>query len=180
MIRFNKSGKFNVPYNHKPNRFSKSYITKIVNQVRNVYDLCRMSNWEFITQSFEKTLKEVDENDFVYCDPPYIDRHVDYYNNWNSDNELILYKILKNIKVDFILSTWHHNKYRKNVYIDTLWNDPNFSITTKEHFYHVGAKELNRNSITEALVLNYCSNGEINYNCDFSQLELINISNKIF
>ena len=34
MIRFNKDYCFNVPYNHKPGRFSKAYITKIANQVQ--------------------------------------------------------------------------------------------------------------------------------------------------
>ena len=35
MIRFNKKGGHNVPFCKKPNRFAKSYVTKIVNQVDN-------------------------------------------------------------------------------------------------------------------------------------------------
>ncbi len=34
MIRFNKKGGFNIPFCKKPNRFSKSYITKIINQIK--------------------------------------------------------------------------------------------------------------------------------------------------
>ena len=34
MIRFNSKNEFNVPFCKKDNRFSKSYITKIVNQVK--------------------------------------------------------------------------------------------------------------------------------------------------
>ena len=30
MVRFNKSYEFNVPYGHKPERFSKAYVTKII------------------------------------------------------------------------------------------------------------------------------------------------------
>ena len=52
-----------------------------------------------------------------------------------------------------MLSTWHSNKYRRNIYLDTLWSE--FHFVTKEHFYHVGAKEDNRNSMLEALVMNY-------------------------
>lgn len=33
VMRFNRQGKFNVPFGHKPERFAKSYVTKIVNQV---------------------------------------------------------------------------------------------------------------------------------------------------
>lgn len=40
MIRFNRQGKFNVPFCQKPNRFSKAYITKICNQVAKVGRLC--------------------------------------------------------------------------------------------------------------------------------------------
>ena len=50
----------------------------------------------------------------------------------------------------FILSTWSHNDYRMNDYIDSFWGD--FPRITREHFYHVGARESNRRGITEALV----------------------------
>ena len=33
MIRFNRHGKFNVPFCQKPNRFAKAYVTKICNQI---------------------------------------------------------------------------------------------------------------------------------------------------
>ncbi len=52
-----------------------------------------------------------------------------------------------------MLSTWHHNRYRTNIYVEKYWD--NFNIDKKEHFYHLGAKENNRNSITEALITNY-------------------------
>ena len=39
MIRFNRKGQFNVPFCQKPNRFSKTYITKICNQVLNVSNI---------------------------------------------------------------------------------------------------------------------------------------------
>jgi DNA adenine methylase len=53
----------------------------------------------------------------------------------------------------FILSTWHHNDYRENEYVNTLWS--RFAILTREHFYHVGGKEENRNPVVEALVVNF-------------------------
>ena len=53
MIRFNKKLAFNVPYGHKPQRFSKAYITKITNQVTHIEELFRYNIWSFICQSFE-------------------------------------------------------------------------------------------------------------------------------
>ena len=39
--------------------------------------------------------------------------------------------------------------------IDKYWNE--FNIVTRDHFYHSGAKEENRNSIVEALIFNFQS-----------------------
>jgi DNA adenine methylase len=153
VIRFNSHCKFNVPFNHKPDRFSKAYITKIVNQVRSVYKLCQMSEWEFVCQDYRKTLSLVEETDFIYCDPPYIGRHTDYFNSWSSEQEGELFNLLSHCPARFILSTWHSNQHRRNPYIDRFWAD--FYIATKDHFYHVGAKETNRNPMLEALAMNY-------------------------
>ncbi|MCP4361870.1 MAG: Dam family site-specific DNA-(adenine-N6)-methyltransferase [Chloroflexi bacterium] len=153
MIRFNQKGKFNVPFNHKPNRFSKAYITKIVNQVQYVHNLCQLHNYTFICQDFRQTLHQVDANDFVYCDPPYAGRHADYYNGWSEEDERDLLALLSLCSGRFILSTWHSNQYRSNPTIPQFQKQ--YHIVTKEHYYHVGAKESNRNPVLEALIMNY-------------------------
>ena len=154
MIRFNKNYKFNVPYGHKPQRFSKAYITKIVNQVKYVEQMLCISDWNFICQSFDNTINSIqEERAFIYCDPPYIGRNVDYYDSWSEDEETKLKKMLISNNNYFMLSTWDHNKYRKNEYVDTLWGF--CKKINKEHFYYVGANENNRNSIVEALLINY-------------------------
>lgn len=153
MIRFNKKGGFNIPFCKKPQRFAQSYVTKIVNQVDHVSRLTKEKKFEFKCQGFEKTIGEAAPEDIIYCDPPYIDRHVDYYNGWNGENETQLFNLLSEVKSKFILSTWHHNDYRKNEYIETLWNK--FYILTREHFYHVGGNTNNRNPMIEAIITNY-------------------------
>jgi len=153
LIRFNRKGGFNVPFGHKPDRFSKAYITKIANQINYVSLIFKEMNLIFICQDFKKTLSSLSENDFVYCDPPYIGRHVDYYDSWDEDMENELFSLLNQLPCKFILSTWHSNRYRENPFISRLWSK--FNILTKEHFYHVGAKEDNRNAMTEAIVMNF-------------------------
>lgn len=153
MIRFNKKGEFNVPFCRKPQRFSEAYITKIVNQVARFAELLHFHDWTFLNQDFEETISNATDNDFIYCDPPYLGRHVDYFNSWQPADEERLYHCLSKTKARFILSTWHSNKYRKNDYLDSLWS--RFHVVTKEHFYHVGAKEKNRNFMLEALVMNF-------------------------
>lgn len=153
MIRFNKNYKFNVPYCHKPKRFAKAYITKIVNQVKYLEDIFPEKDWLFKCQSFEDTITETGCNDFIYCDPPYIGRHVDYYDSWDEKNEIMFRDELYKSGAKFIVSTWDKNRYRKNEYIDTLWKE--CYKLNQEHFYYIGAKEDNRNSMTEALLMNY-------------------------
>ncbi len=179
MIRFNKDFKFNVPYGHKPQRFSKAYITKIVNQVAYVEQLLRNNNWLFLCQSFEQTIKLADHNAFIYCDPPYIGRHVDYYDSWNEEQEISLCEALTASHARFMLSTWDHNDYRENEYIEKVWSFCN--KITQEHFYHVGAKEANRNPVIEALLTNYTITGKsnklLNINCQLSIFDDVNLDN---
>ena len=153
MIRFNKQYKFNVPYGHKPKRFAKAYVTKIVNQVKHLEEIFPTNDWEFVCCSFEETISRAGKSDFIYCDPPYIGRHVDYYDSWDEKHEFALYDALEKTGARYMLSTWDHNKYRKNNYIDDLWT--NCYKVTKDHFYHIGAKESNRASVVEALLMNY-------------------------
>lgn len=160
MMRFNKDYNFNVPYGHKPQRFAKAYVTKIVNQVAHIEELLHQHDWEFVCQSFETTIAAASGTDFIYCDPPYIGRHVDYYDSWDETSETTLHQALTTSQAHFMLSTWHHNDYRSNDYIAQIWSDCH--ITTQEHFYHVGAKEKNRNPVVEALLTNYAVTGEQN------------------
>lgn len=153
MIRFNQRGEFNVPFCRKPNRFSQAYITKICNQVQAVADACALGDYEFRSQDYSVTIAEASDRDLLYCDPPYIDRHTDYFNGWDEKHERKLAKLLAATPARFILSTWHGNQFRTNRLIDTVW--VKYNILTKEHFYHVGAKEDNRNPMIEALVTNF-------------------------
>lgn len=152
LMRFNSKGGFNVPFCKKNNRFSKSYITKIVNQISNVQNIIAENDYIFECCDFKSIIRKATYDDFIYCDPPYIDRHSDYFNKWTEAEEKELFFELKQTKSKFILSTWNFNNYRKNIYIDKFWR--NFNIVNIPHFYFLGGKEVNRNIMTESLVVN--------------------------
>lgn len=159
MTRFNKKGGFNVPFCRKPNRFAPSLVTKITNQISNVSHIIASGNYEFKHQEFRETLSEVAQTDLIYCDPPYIGRHVDYFDSWSEEEEKDLHTLVTSSGSPFIISTWLKNRYRSNDFIFSLWG--NCSILVKEHFYHVGAKESNRNAVFEALLLNFETDGSL-------------------
>ncbi len=153
IIRFNWKWWFNVPFGHKPERFAKAYVTKIVNQIWWVEERIRSSNWEFKLSNFADTIKEAWVNDLIYCDPPYIARHSDYFNKWEENDEWNLKKVLDESWAKYVVSSWLGNEYRKNEFIESVWGD--CSILTKDHFYHVWAKESNRKPMEEALLSNF-------------------------
>ena len=154
MMRFNNKGNWNIPFCKKPDRFAQAYVTKITNQVSTVSKIIKPEPaWTFHNKSFADIIPLATENDFIYCDPPYYGRYVDYYNGWTEQDEELLFTLLSQTKAKFILSTWHHNDWRANDMIEKFWNK--FNIVTKDHFYHSGGSIENRKTVVEALVCNF-------------------------
>jgi DNA adenine methylase len=155
VMRFNRKGGFNVPYCHKPERFAQAYVTKITNQIRRIAEVVAMRDWTFAVSDFRDTLAEAGPGDFVYADPPYAGRHVDYFNSWSETDEEDLARLLKGLPGGFILSTWHSNEFRSNAMIPKNWVAPGIHLLTREHFYHVGSSEDLRHPMVEALITNF-------------------------
>ena len=155
VMRFNRHGKFNVPYGHKPERFAQAYVTKITNQIRRISEVISACDWTFAAADFRQTLASAQPGDLVYADPPYAGRHVDYFNSWSEADETELGNLLKQLPCRFILSTWHSNEFRTNAMIERHWNDPRFHLLTREHFYHVGSTEDLRHPMVEALITDF-------------------------
>lgn len=151
VMRFNRKGKFNVPFCRKPERFAQAYVTKIANQVGNIGRLMRGRDWTFDVADWRATLDTVQTGDFVYADPPYYGRHTDYFTAWGEDDAHALLMRLRDSPAGFALSTWKQNKYRSNPHLEG--DMTGLTIKTKSHFYHVGATEALRNEMEEALVI---------------------------
>ena len=100
VMRFNRHGKFNVPYGHKPERFAQAYVTKIINQIRRISEVISACDWIFEAVDFRQTLASAQPGDLVYADPPYAGRHVDYFNSWSESDELEWDNCSNNYRVD--------------------------------------------------------------------------------
>ncbi|EFR92773.1 Dam family site-specific DNA-(adenine-N6)-methyltransferase [Listeria innocua] len=156
MIRFNNKGYYNVPFGRKPERFQKALITKIVNQAAWISSIMQGKDWQFICMSFPEAFKMMKKGDFVYLDPPYINRYDGYYDSWSQELADLLVALTENGDAGYAFSMWCQNEYRKNHHLDS-WTKG--KLLTTEHFYHLGGKSSNRNKMIEALIV---SEGNIN------------------
>lgn len=149
-MRFNRQHRYNVPYGHKDDRFSKAYITKIVNQVDYIQKRINQNDWTFQVESYEDAIGSAPGNSFIYCDPPYIGLTNTYYDSWDEEMETRLHDSLIDIGCKFMVSSWDHNDYRSNELIDTLWKDCHRSYL--DHAYTVKGKP---RPVVEVLLTNY-------------------------
>ncbi len=151
VMRFNSRGEFNVPFCRKPDRFRQAYVTKIVNQISQIRRIMQSKEWEFRIGDWREVLRNVETDDFVYLDPPYIGRHTDYYQQWSEEDAADLARVAQSLPCGFALSMWKANKYRLNQHIARYWDG--LVERTFTHFYHVGSTENLRNSMEEALLI---------------------------
>jgi DNA adenine methylase len=151
VMRFNKRGKFNVPFGHKPQRFSKSYITKISNQVNWAAKQMSGKDIDWRIADWRETLAAARQDDFVYMDPPYTGRHADYYNSWDETEASSLASVTRELPCGFAVSMWLRNAYRSNEHIERCWSG--MEIAQFNHYYYVGSRENLRNEMMEALIV---------------------------
>ena len=112
-IRFNNKGKFNLPVGKRDfNMKMQSKLSKFVDRIKSLS--CCFSNKDF--RHLELNLNR---NDFVYCDPPYLITCATYNENgnWNRDDETNLLHYLDSLnakKIRFALSNVLRSKGKTN------------------------------------------------------------------
>lgn len=154
VMRFNRSGEFNVPFGHNKERFSPDYIERIVGYVTQFAEVSQRLNWAFVHYDFAQTLSYATDEDFVYADPPYVARNNQYYGGWSDELDGELGERLRGLPCKWMLSTWTKDPKRTNFVYESVWHS-GYQTIEVEHFYHVGPRVSNRHSVTEALVTNY-------------------------
>ena len=99
IIRFNSEGAFNNSIHLSRRGMLPDKFEKIVNQWTQV-----ISKVNFEVQDYQAILSKVNENDFVYLDPPYANSHNRYINNLDIDRFLQFLYDLNSRKVKWALS----------------------------------------------------------------------------
>ena len=151
MLRFNKSGKFNLPVG------DVDFNQNTYNALVDYFQLLERKNVEWHNEDFRTFLRNIEfqENDLVYLDPPYLITFSEYNKLWNNDIEnemLILLDELNARNVHFAISNVTHYKGKTND-IFLAWSAKYNSFQIKSNYI-----SFNDNSIknfNEVLVTNF-------------------------
>lgn len=148
VMRFNGSGKWNVPFCKLNNRLSKTVIDDLKKTVDELSQLFLSKEFTFYNKSFEEVLETSPANSIFYCDPPYYGLQVQYFKGWGKEDEIRLNRMLKD-KV-FIYSTWLNDGHKDNPMIKEYWGD--YMIESKQHKYNVAEKSSERSQVQEGII----------------------------
>ena len=154
LMRFNRKGEFNAAFCKEPNKFTDSFIDRLISYIEYIEDCFNSCDWIFKNKSYSDIIKNYQdkEDSFFYCDPPYIGRDTQYFQKWSEEDEIEFNKLLRNVKGKFMVSTWIKDANgKKNEYIDTLWKD--FNLIDYSHNYRIHGNS--RLKVQEGLIMNY-------------------------
>ena len=151
LIRFNSQGGYNVPFCHNSNRFSRSYITKICNQVQAAADVMAGRDWHFAQSEWEDTVKDAQAGDYLYLDPPYIGRNTTYVGEWPEEEAGRLARAAHETPASVCLSMWQKDEVKKNRHLYQYRED--FCWHEQPYFYFVGGPQTRRHAVVELLAV---------------------------
>lgn len=145
MYRENLSGKYNIPFGkmNNPTICDIDTLTNFKNMMQNVNIVCC---------EYQDVFDEIQENDFVYLDPPYHDTFTDYHSSTFGEKEQTKLKVnLDNLHargVKFMVSN-SATKFIKELY-------SSYNVVEIETKYSVGGAGVERNKKKqEVLIKNY-------------------------
>lgn len=154
-IRFNSKGEFNLPVG------KRDFNSNIKENLRKFVEALHNQKCDFSMNDFRKfTLNDLCEQDFVYCDPPYLITLASYNESkgWLQTDESALLSFLDSLncnKIKFALSNVIKHKGRTNdllIHWAEKYNTHILDFNYKNSSYH----GKNKNEITqEVLITNY-------------------------
>ena len=157
-IRFSKQGNYNMPFGRNRSSFNptlKKNFIKYIDKLNNI-------NISFTNEDFRDfKMDSLNNNDFVYCDPPYLISCASYneQDGWNKDCEKDLLNLLDNLNnkgIKFALSNVLENKGKSNDILKDWckkYNTIHLNNTYGNCNYH--AKDKSSNTTDEVLIINY-------------------------
>ncbi len=151
--RFNSKGQFNQTFGKRS--VNPNMIQKLQQYHKKIHNIKKLS----ITHcQFDKLDNIFQQNDLVYCDPPYAQTDAGYNAQWTKMHELRFYdflKILNKNKTKFIVSNTSIHKGVKNESLINLCQQLKLKTINIDHSYQKVAKKKNDGVTQQVLILNF-------------------------
>jgi DNA adenine methylase len=157
-ISFNDLGEFNEGFGYAKGGFRNNIRANLIQFVNKIHSI----NIQFTCFDFaEFDFSNLTENDFVYCDPPYLISRATYEKGYNKTKEYKLLEILDNLhqrNIKFALSNVLEHKGKEN---DALKNWLNKNRYLKINYIHADYSNCNyqtnrkKKTSIEVLITNY-------------------------
>lgn len=159
-IRFNQNMKYNTPFGKNRSSYNsntKKNLEKFVNKINKIN--VKVSKEKFVDFDFSN----LGENDFVYCDPPYLITTGSYNDgnrgikDWTLDDEKKLLNILDDLNskgIKFALSNVLVANDKKNEILNE-WSKKYTVYIIENTFNNSNYRRKNKDDTIEVLITNY-------------------------
>lgn len=157
-IRFNKNGKYNMPFGKNRSSFNSKLEKNFIKFVDKLNEInIHFSNYDFN----ELNIDELNESDFIYCDPPYLITCASYneQDGWDETKEKELLELLDKLNekgIRFALSNVLEHKGKSNDILKEWSKKYTVHHLNKDYSncsYHT--KDKSKTSTDEVLITNY-------------------------
>ena len=158
-FRFNNNKEYNNPFGRNRSQFSDNMKSNLILFTEKLKSM----NVEFLSEPFDKVdLSKLNNEDFVYCDPPYLITTGSYndgnrgFKDWKEEEEIQLYKVLDELnkrKVKFALSNVIEHKGKENILLKE-WSKKYKTIYLTSG-YSNSSYNTKRDKSIEVLIINY-------------------------
>lgn len=158
-FRFNNNKEYNNPFGRNRSHFSENMKSNLILFTEKLKSM----NIEFSSEQFDKLdLSQLNSNDFVYCDPPYLITTGSYndgnrgFKDWKEEEELKLYKLLDELNsrnIKFALSNVIEHKGKENKLLKE-WSKK-YKIIYLTSDYSNASYNTKRDKSIEVLIVNY-------------------------
>lgn len=153
MIRFNRNGDFNLPVGNV------DFNPNVDRAIRDYFSLVQEKNISWFNKDFERFVSKLDLNqdDLVYLDPPYLITFSEYNKLWNEQTEERLLKLLDTLNVRgvrFALSNVINYKGRVNELLLNWTEDRKYNLHPIKSNY-ISYHDNTINSFNDVLITNF-------------------------
>lgn len=158
-FRFNNNHEYNNPFGRNRSQFSDELRKKLVTFSKEL----QRKDVKFYNKEFQKfDFSTIGQNDFVYCDPPYLITTGSYndgkrgFKDWDIDQELKLLDLLDSLNarnIRFALSNvLRHKGLENNILIE--WSKK-YTVHNLKYNYSNSSHNTTRGESEEVLITNY-------------------------